>query len=193
MSQSQSAIIAQYESLPRAGKWLIIFLGVLIAYFAIVEPVMNLTDRFNNEADKAAIAIDRYADTDSDDAGIIRTGQQRWGAVSPPGRDESAVLDAKVDITKVLEKYNLTRQVNITQRQSQKVRTDRANANVSYTRGPIEIKFTAKPHIATEVLAQIEALPSVAQVAQVRLRKLTDRPEVEATFVADAWYSEKDS
>jgi hypothetical protein len=191
-TSNSPTIIQRYHALPRAGQWLVWLVIGLIFFLAVAEPVLRLTTHYNIEADKKLKSIDKYAHLNSQIAQTIDTGQKRWGNVLPPTDDPSRVFNAKAKITAVLEQNGISREVTMIERPAQRVKTDESTLDIIYMRGPIEIKFTARPHVASAVLADIEALPEVAMIASVRLRRLADRAEVETTIVADAWYTRKD-
>ncbi len=192
-STSRGGLSATYRQLPRAMKWLVWLVIGLALYFILIEPLLVLMAEQRNRADQAVMNIDRYSEPDEANRDIIADGHKKWGNVLPPGADQSRVLEAKVAISEVLSKYDLTKdRASMTERSSTKLKTDAAKSGVEYVRGPIEVKFTAKPHIAMAVIGDLEMVPSIAQVASVRVRRLTDRAEVEVTLVADAWYRSKE-
>jgi len=186
---SSNSLRTRYHALPRALKWLV-WLGVgLVAYFAILDPVLKTMTELHDRSEQALAAIRRYREPDPDNRNMIRDGHKRWGDVLLPGADQSRVLEAKNAMLGVLEKHRLTGNYSMTERSPSKLKgTESTASGVEYWRGPIELKFSAAPHVALAVIADLEMVPSIAQIASVRIRRHTDKAEVEVTLVADAWF-----
>lgn len=174
-------------------KWLVWLVIALVLYFLVIEPIVRTMADYRDRSEQALAQIAKYSEPDSTNRQIIERGHKDWGNVLPPGKDQSRVLEAKMAISEVLGKYDLAKdRASMTERSPIKLKTDSSRSGVEYMRGPIEVKFSAKPHIAIEVIGELETVPSIAQIASVRIRRLTDRAEVEVTLVADAWFISKD-
>lgn len=187
------ALAERYRALPRAMKWLVWLVVGLAAYFVLLEPIIWTLADLNDRSEKALAEIRRYAGPDSENRNMIRDGRKRWGDVLTPG-DRSRILEAKNAMLGVLEAHHLTREFSMTERSASKLKgTESASSGVEYSRGPIELKFSAPPHVALAVIADLEMVPSIARIASIRIRRHTDRAEVEVTLVADAWFVEKGS
>ena len=174
-------------------KWLVWLAAGMALYFALIEPVVKTMADLRDKADTALAEIEKYSTSDEVNADIIADGRKRWGNVLPPGDDQTRVFEARQAIIALLGTHGLTSdRVTVTERSSTKLKmTEGAAASVEYSRGPIEVKFSAKPHIAMEVIGELEMVPSIAQVSSVRIRRQTDKAEVEVTLVADAWFVKK--
>lgn len=183
------SVAARYRALPRAMRWLVWLAAGLVLYFAVIEPVMITLATYHDRARAAMKNIETFGTPDQADLAAIRDGRKRWGDVLPPTIDQGRVLQAKTAIAAVLSRHNLTRDVALTERSISKLKTtEESRTGVEYWRAPIEVKFSAAPHVAMAVIAELEMIPSVAQIASIRIRRHTDRAEVEVTLVADAWY-----
>jgi len=187
------ALSERYHRLPRALKWLVWLVAGMALYFAVVEPAVKTMAELRDKADAALAAIQKYSKSDTMNADVIADGRKRWGRVLAPGDDQTRVFEARQAIIELLGKHGLASdRVSVTERSSTKLKmTEGAEASVEYSRGPIEVKFSAKPHIAMEVIGELEMVPSIAQLSSVRIRRQTDRAEVEVTLVADAWFVKK--
>lgn len=182
-----------YRHLPRAMKWLLWLVLGLLLYFAIIEPAVRTMADLRDKGDTALTAIRKYNKSDKLNVEMIADGRKRWGNVLPPGEDQTRVLTAREAIIGVLGSHGLASdRVSVTERSSTKLKmTDNAASSVEYSRGPIEVKFSAKPHVAMQVIGELEMVPSIARVFSVRIRRQTDKTEVEVTLVADAWFTRK--
>jgi hypothetical protein len=189
-TKPRSGIAESYRNLPRAMKWLVWLVVGMALYFAVLEPAVNAMIEYRERSELALASIEKYNKADETDRSVINDGIKRWGNVLPPGPDQTRVLQAKTAIIEVLARHDLARdRSSTTERSPTKLKmTESAASNVEYWRGPIEVKFSAKPHIAMEVIGDLEMIPSIAQIASVRIRRQTDRAEVEVTLVADAWF-----
>lgn len=187
------ALSESYRQLPRAMKWLVWLVIGMVLYFAIIEPAVKTMADLRDKADTALAEIQKYSKSDQMNRDMIADGHKKWGNVLPPGDDQTRVFQAREAIIELLGKHGLTSdRVSVTERSSTKLKmTDGAASSVEYSRGPIEVKFSAKPHIAMQVIGELEMVPSIARVATVRIRRQTDKAEVEVTLVADAWFVKK--
>lgn len=190
MTSRTGGLAERYRELPRAMKWLVWLLVGMVLYFLVIEPAVNAVVEFRDRSQAALANIAKYSEANETDRAIINDGLKRWGNVLPPGADRTRVLEAKTAIIEVLTRHNLTKdRSSTTERSETKLKmTESAASGVEYWRGPIEVKFSAKPHVAMEVIGDLETIPSIAQIASVRIRRQTDRTEVEVTLVADAWF-----
>lgn len=195
VARSLSSDLAdRYRALPRSMKWLLWAAAVIVLYFAVVEQALDAYNALNARADVAQQALAAYGEPDPNDELAVKEGRKLWGEVAPPTQGPERVLAAKNRILELLGEHGVTGDVSITERAPSAVRISDANATggaaegVQYQRGPIEVKFTAPPHVVAAVVAGVERDPLVAMIESLRLRRRNDRAELEVTLVAEAWF-----
>lgn len=186
----------RYTALPRAARWLIIGLGVVVLYFLILEPVLN---QYNRVAAKVQSRSQTLAAYERDKEQIkaagatVRVGVSRYGNVSFEFSEKS---DARVSefneaVASILRKHGV----------SQVTRTARpatlGSGPLLTAVGPAyrverlinEYQFEAEPETVTAVVADMERTPLVSSVSRVQMRKgdARDGRRVKATIAAELW------
>jgi hypothetical protein len=178
-----------YRDLPRAARWGLCALAALLAYFVVVEPVVDKTSTLNSRAQARAKAIAEVRSGGG--AGAADLGLRQFGVVEPPGdaRERAVALDRRV--LEVLEKHSVEKHTSTTKTAplaSGPLLTALATANQKVDRRIREIQFEATPETLAAVIADLERAPEVAAVSRVQIRKSDDGGRtLRATVAAEAW------
>lgn len=189
-------LIEQMARLPRAARWALIAVAVIVAYFAVIEPALNHLNSLRARVSaKEAIIANAVRDKPKIDSAsaTIRLGVGRYGQIGFNFSDE-------VD----------TRSTTFNQEVAAILRTHGVGQHTSTTRpatlgtGPLldavgqgfrverlinEYQFDAEPEVVTAVLADLERTPLVTAISRVQIRKGDPREgrKVKATIAAELW------
>lgn len=178
-----------YRSLPRAARWGVLALAGVLAYFVVVEPVVDRTNAWATRADARADAIALVRSGPAEDDAVT-LGLKQFGAVLPPGDPRERGDAFRTKVLDVIEKHGVRNHTSTTR-------------NAPLNRGPLlaalaptnqrvdrlirEIKFEATPETLAAVIADLERTPEVAAVTRVQVRKGENGRVVQATIDAEAW------
>ncbi len=196
-------LLARFQSFPRAIRWAILGAAVIILYFAVVEPVLDLTNRFSAKADLLAASLRKIRalqSADSDQGRVLASGQASFGTPLLP-IDPANTPDAIHHLVdRVLETQGVS--VRTTNERRIPLRDEEFNILAggagSIDRFILDVTFDATPETVTAIVAQLEQSPQVAAVSRVEVR----RPEagrsgssgaapagrtVKATVSSEAW------
>jgi hypothetical protein len=186
--------IAYYRSLPRAARWSLWALAGVLAYFAAVEPLVDLYASLNRrvtERSALLVGFDRSRHKADDALASVATGIARFGEVAPPG-DPDARPDAfGRKVAAVLTSHGIKDQKTTT-RSSALGRgplLDSLGQGAQVMRYAIEVQFDGTPEQVGAIIADLERTPEVAAVTKVQIRRLDeDRSRtVHATISAETW------
>jgi hypothetical protein len=178
-----------YRGLPRAGRWGLLALAGLLAYFGVVEPVVDKTGALNARAEARARAIAEVRAGGATAAADL--GLRQFGVVEPPGdpRERAVAFDRRV--LEVLEKHSVERHTSNTKTAPLApgpLLAALAPANQKVDRRIREIQFETTPETLAAVIADLERIPEVAAVSRVQIRKADDGGRtLRATVAAEAW------
>ncbi|MFM9996103.1 MAG: hypothetical protein ACKVU4_09915 [Phycisphaerales bacterium] len=184
-----SRLLDVYRTLPRAARWGVLALAGVLAYFVVVEPVMDQTNAWASKANARAdaIALVRSGGGAEDDA--VSLGLKQFGNVLPPGDPRERAVAFHTKVLEVIEKHGVKNHTS-------------TNRNAPLSRGPLltalapantvdrlirEVKFEATPETLAAVIADLERTPEVAAVTRVQVRKGENGRMVQATIDAEAW------
>lgn len=195
-----STAAERFRSLPRAVRWLGVFVLLLAGYFLVCEPVIDLTNKVSARADDKAAklaAAESNVETLSAAYGDVKSGLQRHGPILLPGEPKARSEALNKRINAVL--------------QSHSVRDHTATAKeVSLSPGPLakaigetntverlvmELQFEASPETVAAVLADLERSPEVSMVSRFQVRRSTPASggkssgprTLKATLAVEGW------
>lgn len=190
-----SGLLARYQSLPRAGRWAVIGLAVVVAYFAAVEPAITMYNGIASEADKRAARLASYAKeraARSNAETTIASGVARYGIVEYPGDPEQRSVAFNKQISEIMTKHGL--------------KEDSTTRTAALGAGPLlgavgsdkrverlvkELTFSATPEKVVAVVNDLEASPIIAAVSKVQIRvpgeSERDGRNVRASVAVEAW------
>ncbi len=178
-----------YRDLPRAGRWGLLALAGLFAYFGVVEPVVDKTGALKARAEARTRAIAEVRSGGA--AAAADLGLRQFGVVEPPGdpRERAVAFDRRV--LEVLDKHSVAKHTSTTRTVPMTpgpLLTALATANQKVDRRIREIQFEATPETLAAVIADLERTPEVAAVSRVQIRKAEDGGRMlRATVSAEAW------
>lgn len=186
-------LLVWFHSLPRAARWgVTAALGVGV-YFGVVEPLVDLTNRLNAEADVARLTIDRAVEQaarrkDADSTTSLSVS--RFGQVELPAEFQVVSRDLDRAIDSAFEGREVSGKRTSKRRPAPLGRDAMAGAlpaGREVQRISAEMTFEASQETVAKVLADLERSPIITQVSDINLRLIPDKKRVQATLVPEAW------
>ncbi|MBX3357758.1 MAG: hypothetical protein KF745_04950 [Phycisphaeraceae bacterium] len=194
-----TALLRRFHALPRAARWLTVFVACMIAYFAIIEPILDRTNAFVTAADnaEASLARERSLAADwSNPARPLAVARTTFGTPALPGpvTSRTAALFARVNT--ILDAHNIRaeiaqKQVSLAAEQAAIL----AQPGERIDRLILDVTFEADPATVATVLAELERSDEVTAVSRVAIRRADSRSgrsesgsnTVRAELAAEAW------
>lgn len=196
-----STLSARIASLPRAAKWLLALVAVVVGYFAMVEPGLNFLGTIRSKAQRIESDVRRdgeLSDPSSEDGRLLALGRQNFGAPLPPGEKSNSAETLYRVVDRILKEHGIE-DAAINERSSQ-LRSDYLGTVLGdsgkVNRFILEVTFESDTQGALDVLAELEQAPEVSAVSKVRFDKLSVRSAsadkadmVRVTLAPEAWLS----
>lgn len=185
--------LAWFRAQSRAMKIAMVGLAAIVAYFAIVEPVLVLTSDARNEADARQASLEKLRKKASDDQDTEVLAVRKFGRIELPADTNSRSLRLNQEVTAVLEKHGVRTHTSSTKigpigqgpMQAAVPPTEQVSRYVR------EVQFEASPETVAAVIADLERTPEVAGISRVQLRRggETNRDDrvLRATISVEAW------
>jgi hypothetical protein len=195
-----NALLERYRGLPRASRWLVLFLLALGAFFFAVLPALDQTNIWNNRASTKLARLSRSSREAAELSaaeGNIKNGVLRFGNVELPGppKERSDALNRRIG--QVLRSHGVTNHTSSVKEMplGSAAFDEQFGTDVRVERLVTELQFEASPETIAAVLADFERSPEIAAVSRVQLRKgATNGTEkkpasrtMRATLAAEAW------
>jgi hypothetical protein len=172
-------LIAQFRALPRAARWALAATLAILAYFVVVEPTLDATNRLTARNDQLAAGLKQEAAlkaADSPQGRAIADGQRSFGQPLLP-TDKAATPDA---IHRVVDAV-LTRH-GVTKRTKNERQIPIQGDNLTALLGPdaqrltvdrlvLDVTFEATPETVAAIVAELEQAKEITAVARVEMRK----------------------
>jgi hypothetical protein len=188
-----SGLLHRFNSLPRPGRWLVLAVLGLGAYFLVVEPLIDATVEASGRADAMASqvrTVRAMGERAQGDQQLIALGSRLHGPVELPGpRSERATaLNRAVD--RAMREAGITgvRTQTTEQNLADGPATRHFGGRGSLVKLVSTLSFDASPEAFSTVLGALEADPDVAGVTRVSVRRADDGGrQVSATLTVEAW------
>jgi hypothetical protein len=173
------SLLAAYRNLPRAGRWGVVACLGLLAYFAVVEPVVTHLGRLNHEAKTRSaelVGFSRESQALGRTRSSVELGQKYFGEVAAPGDSASRVEVFNRRIAEVLERHGVRDSKTTARRSSMSKGPLLASLGngAAVSREFSDLQFEATPEQVTAIVADLEKVPEVAGVSRVQLRRVDD-------------------
>lgn len=190
-----AGIVSKFKSLPRAARWGIGFVAFVVAYFGIVEPVIDLTSKLNAAADRDGSRLAAYsaqAQAREDQSNSLQIGLKRFGDVALPTTDTNRSNQVFTKISNTLKERNIAKP-SITQSRGVSLGKDALlellSPNQEVQRLAFEIKLEGSPEDVAGVIADLERIPEITTISQVVVRRLGKEEDrkLQATITPEVW------
>ncbi|MCC6321655.1 MAG: hypothetical protein IT438_09515 [Phycisphaerales bacterium] len=202
-----SQLLASFSALPRSAKWIVASVVVLVAYFLIIEPVLDRTNRFAGEADALERSLTRayeIGSDSSDDGKAVLSATQVFGRPRLPTDSSLRPESIQRVVDEILDTHNVE---DANKRESSATLQDDTLSALKPSEGRferyiVEVSFDATQETVAHVLADLERSPSVSAISRVRIDRSgfasstgrapdsaeTSGPRlVRATIAAESW------
>lgn len=184
-----SALLAWFRALPRAGRWALLAALGIGAYFAILEPIVDLTASYRLKGDRLESLLARgELDPGSPEGRAVLLGIANFGEPLPPGPERERTEAFYTGVNEVLARHGVA-----SPRLTTRERVPIATAGpVPGERLIVDVQFESTPEVVTAVLADLEREPSVAGVSRVLLRRSAQSADkaggtLQVTLSPEAW------
>jgi hypothetical protein len=190
---------ARWAALPRSGKWLTIFVAFLLAYFAVLEPLMGLNTRLVEQADRIEASLrDRTlsAEKIENTRGSTESAISAFGKPTPPAetaraQDRFAAMERKV--TEVLTRHTVTERRRATREMIPL--SDQRNATgpaANLSRAGLELQIECDSEAMMNVLRDLERAAEVSAISRVDVRRISDNNRrgggtLQVTLLVETW------
>jgi len=187
----KSSLIDRLQSLPRAGRWGVYGLIIILGLWIYTEPVLGLAAKWNAEADRAQEALNRTRDPIAARRPVdnVRDTIGMLGSVEVPTGESSTSEQLKTVVNEILKRYPVSKDSLLTQAPS-KLKQDTLRAVVRSGQQAQKITgqldFDAGDQDAARIIAELEASEAIESIRSVRLTKLGQN-RVSARLTLEAW------
>lgn len=192
------SLIARFNSMPRAARWLAVFGVGLAAYFLAIEPALDATIRMNSSSD---LLESRLHGASSSDQGFVaalgqvESGLQRFGMVNLPAESTAGSEAFNRRVAEILKDHGV-RDSTASDREVPVASGPLTQAylpeNLRLDRLVKDLQFETTPDDVARVIADFERAPEIVAVSRVQITKLQSgrgvpAGTVRANITVEAW------
>lgn len=201
-----NSLLKRYNSLPRAGRWMVWTVGLVVGYFGVVEPILELTAASKASADALAAGIAReqaLTSQDSEQGRILENGRRSFGEPYLPEDPANKPESLHKAVDQILQKHSIgdrtknERHIRIAGDEATQLLGALA-ATSTIERLILDITFEAAPDVVAAILAELEQAKEVASISRIEIRRLdvgvrgasapsSGAKVVKATISPEAW------
>lgn len=191
-----NSLLARFKALPRAARWLVIFVGGLVLpYFIIAEPALERASELSSRADLLQASLTRVAKRtgEADRAGqSLALGHARFGEVPFPGEAKQVeALNARIQ--SIIDERRISSWSTRARPPAALGREALAGVvpeGMQVQRVQVQLDFEASPEAAVGVIADLERSGEVYAITRASLRRLEKdgRKLVAATLTVETWF-----
>jgi len=192
---------AAFNAMPRALKWALFGLGLVLVYFGVVERSIEKINEASNLADQHEATVKAFTNEGGTKKAALTVqtlerGIRNHGDVEFPGDESTRTLQFNSAVDKILINAKVsgakssTKSVSL----SQGVLASKLGNDTRVMRVVRDIDFEATPEDVAAVVAALERTPVVATVSRVSIRTIEGKESerlVHATITAEAWITAK--
>lgn len=201
-------LMQRWKNLSRAMKWAVLALLGLALFFGVIDPVMNWTRDQGIYADIKAEKLrelQSQAKQRSEATAMLRRAARLFGEVSPPdtlsaqGTEDGQSFDARVStasqkINRILSR-NDAGSVDFSSRAAVSLGSGALSAFITdkdkeeARRVAFDVSFSGTPEQVATILAELERVPEIAKIGDVRLDRVDARGArlVSASLSPEVW------
>lgn len=178
--------LARIRSLPPAGRYGVIAVGILAAYMAIDSWSWSWARSWNAQADHIQKIISDSAQIIADSDTTVLAGPELYGLVNPiAGESEGAESMAKA-VVEIVKKYSTTNFSYDAQRASTRISGLSASGEkISKVSG--ELQFECSPDIFSKIVADIESNPAIESISSIRIQRKEAEKKLVVRMTVDSW------
>ncbi|GJQ30890.1 MAG: hypothetical protein HBSAPP03_27740 [Phycisphaerae bacterium] len=193
-----AGVLSWYRGLARPMRWLVWLVVGVVAYFGVIEPMLDRYNKYRNLGDVNLADLERYEgarDLIKRSGDVALLGVAQFGGVEAPGDSVARPLAFDKVVSDILKKHGIagetitTRTVPLTG-SSPLVKKAAAN-NERIDRITKVLEFQVDPERLVDVLADLEQSPLVTTISNVQVRQVEVRGQpqraVNASITVETW------
>lgn len=191
-----STFSASYKKLPRAGRWGLWFVLVVVAYYGVIEPAVDWSTRKAAEAEKLEKALNARKRMGEDGGSSAKAVERAIVGLGSPKVPHASVADPMGFLSQktadIAQKHGVT----------VKRRTRRGNTPIAgfewngskVERISLELVVECDTERFVALLKDLESSPDITDISSIRMNKvsepgfsLADSTTMQITLVPEMW------
>ena len=185
------------KSLPRAGQWAVLAGTVFGAYFVIIEPALELQQRWAFKADQLQATLDQARTRTaaaSGDESMLANGAARFGAIRfPVDSRRIAEQDLNRRIVEIFQSHGIDtvpRETRAPASLGRQALSDVIPPESEVNRLIVDIEFEASPETAMAIIADLEGSDVIHGLGRVHIKRPVEAENrlVEVNVSPETWY-----
>ena len=178
--------LAQIRSLPTAGRYGVIALAILAAYFAVDSWSWNWARTWNLEADRIQKILSDSAKITANSSDTPSIGPETFGPVLPIGSESEGAQSMATAVVEIVKKYSTTNFSYDAQRASTRLSGVSANGEkIAKVSG--ELQFECSADVFSKIVADIESSPAIESISSIRLQRKEAEKKLDVRMTIDTW------
>ena len=178
--------LAQIRSLPTAGRYGVIALAIVAAYFAVDSWSWSWARTWNLEADRIQKILSDSAKITANSADTPSIGPETFGPVLPIGSESEGAQSMATAVVEIVKKYSTTNFSYDAQRASTRLSGVSANGEkIAKVSG--ELQFECSADVFSKIVADIESSPAIESISSIRLQRKEAEKKLDVRMTIDTW------
>ncbi len=178
--------LAQIRSLPTAGRYGVIALAILAAYFAVDSWSWSWARAWDLEADRIQKILSDSAKITANSSGTPSIGPETFGPVLPIGSESEGAQSMATAVVEIVKKYSTTNFSYDAQRASTRLSGVSANGEkIAKVSG--ELQFECSADVFSKIVADIESSPAIESISSIRLQRKEVEKKLNVRMTVDTW------
>ena len=178
--------LAQIRSLPTAGRYGVIALAILVAYFAVDSWSWSWARAWDLEADRIQKILSDSAKITANSSDTPAIGPETFGPVFPIGSESEGAQSMATAVVEIVKKYSTTNFSYDAQRASTRLSGVSANGEkIAKVSG--ELQFECSADVFSKIVADIESSPAIESISSIRLQRKEAEKKLDVRMTIDTW------
>ena len=178
--------LAQIRSLPTAGRYGVIALAILVAYFAVDSWSWSWARAWDLEADRIQKILSDSAKITANSSDTPAIGPETFGPVLPIGSESEGAQSMATAVVEIVKKYSTTNFSYDAQRASTRLSGVSANGEkIAKVSG--ELQFECSADVFSKIVADIESSPAIESISSIRLQRKEVEKKLNVRMTVDTW------
>ena len=178
--------LAQIRSLPTAGRYGVIALAILAAYFAVDSWSWSWARAWDLEADRIQKILSDSAKITANSSDTPAIGPETFGPVLPIGSESEGAQSMATAVVEIVKKYSTTNFSYDAQRASTRLSGVSANGEkIAKVSG--ELQFECSADVFSKIVADIESSPAIESISSIRLQRKEVEKKLNVRMTVDTW------
>ncbi|MFN9992379.1 MAG: hypothetical protein ACK54H_03455 [Phycisphaerales bacterium] len=193
-------LIERWKQQPRSMQWAILAALGLAAFYGLVDPLLEATEKVKSRADAKAAMLDQYQQNrqalETADK-TVALGVSRLGNIEMPIESESRAVDFNSMIDDVLSRQDLGDRSSTSRTVplgNNSALAGVIDASLKVDRLVTELQLTGQPEAIAQIIADLERNPLVTTISRVQMRKAEGRDSgrnIRASISVETWVLSK--